>query len=84
MQAYSDPSRAGDPHALPDVEVFYHDAKDNAPGTVWELEDEPGTFIEDGWYYWPCFPGCLPDGEPVGPFASKQEALNAAQEDDNN
>jgi len=26
MQAYSDPSRKADPHALPDVEIFYDDA----------------------------------------------------------
>jgi hypothetical protein len=24
-QHYSDPTRESDPHALPDVEVFYHD-----------------------------------------------------------
>ena len=25
MQAYSDPKRASDPYALPDVEVFHHE-----------------------------------------------------------
>lgn len=27
-----------------------------------------------GWYWWACFPGCLPDGEANGPFASSIEA----------
>jgi hypothetical protein len=41
--------------------------------------DELG--ITGGWYYWMCFPGCLPDSEPVGPFATADEAMAAAQED---
>src|ERR1017187_2208461 len=24
--------------------------------------------LEAGWYWWSCFPGCLPDSEPNGPF----------------
>lgn len=28
-----------------------------------------------GWYWWACFPGCLPDGEPNGPFATEAEAI---------
>lgn len=28
----------------------------------------------EGWYWWACFPGCLPDGEPVGPFKTEAEA----------
>jgi hypothetical protein len=72
-QAYSDPSRADDPYALPDVEVFYAD------------EGELGTVNDDteqsaaGWYWWPCFPGCLPDGDPCGPFETEAEALEDAQ-----
>lgn len=23
---------------------------------------------EPGWYWWTCFPGCMPDGESNGPF----------------
>jgi hypothetical protein len=29
-----------------------------------------------GWYWWACFPGCLPDGDPVGPFGTEQEAID--------
>ena len=36
--------------------------------------------ITGGWFYWFCFPGCLPDSEPIGPFDTKAEALKDAQE----
>ena len=32
------------------------------------------------WFYWYCFPGCLPDGDPIGPFATEAEALADARE----
>ena len=32
------------------------------------------------WFYWFCFPGCLPDSEPCGPFATEAEALADARE----
>lgn len=35
--------------------------------------------IEGGWFWHSCFPGCLPDGAPMGPFASHKEALADAQ-----
>ena len=35
--------------------------------------------ITGGWYWWSCFPGCLPDGCPNGPFTSRAEALADAQ-----
>ncbi len=69
-QAYSDCSRESDPHALPDVEVFY---------LFDGIEDDDGGSTGPGWFYWFCFPGCLPDSDPVGPFASEQEATNDAQ-----
>lgn len=43
------------------------------------MVDEQG--ITGGWFYWYCFPGCLPDSDPIGPFATRQEALDAAQSD---
>ena len=36
-------------------------------------------FLEAGWYWTACFPGCLNDSDPVGPFASSEEALRDAQ-----
>ena len=38
--------------------------------------------ITGGWYWWTCFPGCLPDSEPNGPFATRKEALTDAQDID--
>ena len=34
----------------------------------------------DGWYWWACFPGCMPDGDPSGPFENEQEAIKDATE----
>ena len=42
--------------------------------------DYSGMPIEDvlmgGWYWWSCQPGCLPDGEPNGPFETEEDARN--------
>jgi hypothetical protein len=75
MQAYSDPKRENDPHALPNVEVFALDGSIND-----DVADENGEPLEAGWYWWSCFPGCLPDSDPFGPFATESEALADAQE----
>jgi ribosomal protein S27E len=32
------------------------------------------------WWWWSCFPGCLPDSEPSGPFDTEAEALADAQD----
>ena len=72
-QHYSDPKRERDPHALPDIETFEVDANDPMYGCQ---EDAP---LEPGWYYWVCFPGCLPDSEPMGPFATEDDALADAR-----
>jgi hypothetical protein len=65
MRAYSDPEREGLPHSLPDIEVFQ----------VEDAMDAEHEELEIGWYYWFCFPGCLPDSEPIGPFGTVEEAL---------
>jgi hypothetical protein len=36
--------------------------------------------IQGGWFWQACFPGCLSDGDPVGPFATRAEALADAQD----
>lgn len=46
-------------------QVLAHEALDAA-------EDLAGV------YWWACFPGCLPDSEACGPFASGDEALEDA------
>ena len=87
---YSDPTREEDPHALPDVEVFYISVQDviDADPDSWLgnaiLADEATpTTARDlaGWYFWFCFPGCMPDSDPNGPYATELDAINAAQEE---
>jgi len=104
VQAYSDPSRASDPHALPDVEIFELTAEEVAAsdeGLIYEYskrhefrlcfmnnrarEEMLAAMIAEegitgGWFWWSCFPGCLPDGPPIGPFTTRAEALADAQE----
>ena len=36
--------------------------------------------IAGGWFWWTCFPGCMPDSSAFGPFATREEALADAQE----
>lgn len=94
-QAYSNPTREEEPYALPDVEVFHQSQQDfirSEAGTVQRirLDDErettPNNFqaasFLQGWYWWSCFPGCLPDSDPYGPYDTEQQALEAAQQTD--
>lgn len=36
--------------------------------------------ITGGWFFWFCFPGCMPDSDAFGPYNSWQEAKTAAEE----
>ena len=69
-QAYFNPAREEEFGALPDCEVFYAD----------DLVNEDGETLPAGWYWWPCFPGCLPDSDPTGPFDTEGEALADARD----
>lgn len=51
----------------------------NATSDTYTDNDGDQHQLEPGWYWWACFPGCLPDGEPSGPFATEQEAIDDAQ-----
>jgi hypothetical protein len=105
-QAYSDPSRESDDHALPDLEIFQLTAAEIAAQdeelvseymkrrefrlagfNYRDREKMIDAIIEEekitgGWFYWYCFPGCLPDSEMIGPFKTYQEALKDAREND--
>jgi len=81
MYIHSDPDRENEAHALPNVEVFYDDGDTSEWGGEPRNYDEDGEPVQPGWYWWPCFPGCLPDGEPIGPFETEQDAIDDAQED---
>lgn len=74
MQVFIDPERENDEYALPDVEVFYVEIDEN--------DDRPDVQCDEtGWYYWFCFPGCMPDSDPIGPFDTEEEAIADAQEE---
>jgi hypothetical protein len=37
------------------------------------VDCDPTDF--EGWYWQACFPGCLPDGDPMGPFKTESDAM---------
>ena len=92
MQFCSDPSWEQDTHALPDCEVFEVTYQEfiQADRDTWQRERMDNECLSSfqnaatlkGWYWWLCLPGCLPDGEPNGPFATEEEAIKDAQNQD--
>lgn len=60
-------------------EVFRIDRSNRAD---FRWMDEEGNLPRCGWYWWPCFPGCLPDGDPIGPFKTERQAERDAKEAD--
>lgn len=40
--------------------------------------------VKGGWFFQFCFPGCLPEGDPVGPFATCDDAIKACREEASN
>lgn len=80
---YTNPSREDDTHALPDAEAFYLTAKEAEEYNsdhVSNADDNCDLYDGPGWYAWACFPGCLPDGEPHGPYKTEAEAIAAHRE----
>ena len=75
MQFYTDESLESNPRSLPDAEVFHAEANDARFAN-------DNTLVIAGYYYWYCFPGCLPDSEPYGPFSSKQAAIDDARDNE--
>jgi len=93
MRTYADPTREGELYALPDVEVFYMSQADfiHASEDTWmrdRLVEEMGycgnNFVAAadlaGWYFWFCFPGCLPDSDAFGPYSTEEEAVSSMRE----
>lgn len=76
-QFYSDPKREDEPTALPDCEVFYRTREENEADGWLDGDEE---VQEAGWYYWACFPGCLPDSDAFGPFLTEQDAILDARD----
>lgn len=69
---YSDPSKANDTYSIPDCEVFYRTQEENKEYGVLDGDGNP---MPSGWYWWTCFPGCMPDSEPFGPFKTEEMAI---------
>ena len=44
-----------------------------------ERSEKEENKLAYGWYWWTCFPGCLPDSEPHGPFETEDEATADAR-----
>lgn len=67
-----DPADTPDPDG---IETFFvsREMIEGLPVEDRELYSGPG------WYWWPCQPGCLPEGDPVGPYKSKGEAQADAE-----
>lgn len=47
-----------------------------------DYKDDEGNSLENGFYYWYCFPGCLPDSQPIGPFETIKEAQDDYSENE--
>ena len=50
------------------LEVFHAEAGEAG-------EDSDGEPMPEGWYWQACHPGCLPDGVPMGPFDTEDDAI---------
>lgn len=61
-------------------EVFWYDGDRCSNDHCW-IDTEDGEPLPSGWYWWPCFPGCLPESDPIGPFDTSADAYVDAQGD---
>lgn len=78
------PSNTADGRSFQGYHSFPTDTEPTSDGfgsfEVWHSSDARGQWAK-GWYWWACFPGCLPDGEPNGPFPTAEGAyLDAIEE----
>ena len=55
----------------------FHNEDGEAHGS-YQVFFEDGSIGERGWYWASGFPGCLFDGDPVGPFVTSREARDDA------
>ena len=60
------------------VEVFWHDGERTSADDCWT--DTNGEPLSAGWYFWSCFPGCMPEGDPNGPYETEDEAWAEVEE----
>lgn len=56
------------------------DRKKGKPAGWHQDNAEHNGLLKAGWYYWQCFPGCLPEGSAMGPFKTEYAAAEDAFE----
>lgn len=61
------------------LEVFWDDEDRPGWSDTPRNYDVDGNPVKAGWYWWPCFPDCLPDGDASGPFETSAAAYLDAQ-----
>ncbi len=59
--------------------LCHMNSRDRDKAIAWAVEE---SRITGGWFWWACFPGCLPNSYAFGPFDTRQAALDDAQEND--
>ena len=64
-----------------DEEVTTPKPEEGEDSTEYDEEAQAEAASLEGWYYWTCFPGCLPDSDAVGPFETEEEAQADAGEE---
>lgn len=60
--------------------VFWNDSDIPCYGGEPRNYDEDGEPVKPGWYWWSCWPGCLPESSASGPFARSSQAYDDAME----
>lgn len=78
MQFYLNEEDVANEYTLPNCEVFYAEE-----GELWDNSSDPDEYdgiSPEGYYYWFCMPGCLPDSEPYGPYDTEEEAIADCRE----
>lgn len=62
---------------------FANDMEDNLPPKRRRTREDIVACAESlaGWYYWFCFPGCIPDSDAFGPYGTAEKAEESAKED---
>ena len=63
--------------------MSYYQFKNHETGEFYgffEVFQKWDEISDDDFYWQACFPGCMPDGEPNGPFPTEQDAINDALE----
>ena len=69
-------------HRFPETgsfEVFWDDEDRSPHGGAARNYNSEGEPVEAGWYWWACSPGCLPDGDAIGPFPTSLAAFEDAR-----